>query len=149
MDNPYHDQCTHIIRPSAQLAYYAVAKGLRPFSQWVQLTTADRFIVGPYNFAVVNERKPTDRVYSVQWELLDKYKHLFNNATPCLSLPDYSVHYRQFHTSFLSSPNTVRVVAYLSVHSSPSKVSIYKRHSKVPPNPEVIFLGEIIFLTLY
>ena len=33
---PYRNRCTHMIWPFAQSPSYAVAEGLRPFSQWVQ-----------------------------------------------------------------------------------------------------------------
>ena len=68
--NPYRDRCTHIIRPSAQLPSYAIAEGLQPFSQWMRLTNADTFIVGPFDFAIINGRKSKDRVPFAQWKIL-------------------------------------------------------------------------------
>ena len=120
--NPYRNHCTHIIRPPAQLASYAVAEGLWPFSQWVQLTNADTFSVGSFYFAVTNGHKAKDRVFLVEWNILHQFKHLFNNEAPCLNLPDYSVHCGQFHTSFLSDSISSRFAAYLSAPSSPSTV---------------------------
>lgn len=120
--NPYRDRCTHMIRPSAQSASYAIAEGLRPFSQWIRLTNADTFIVGPFDFAVINGRKSKDRVSLAEWKILHQFKHLFNNEAPCLDLPDYSVHCGQFHTSFLSKDINSRVAAYLTAPSSPSTV---------------------------
>ena len=92
-----------MIRSSAQSASYAVSKGLRPFSQWVRLTNADTFIVGPFDFAVINGHKSKDRVPFTQWKILSTFKHLLNNDTR-----------GHFHTSFVSAPTNARIVAHLA-----------------------------------
>jgi hypothetical protein len=122
VSNPYRDRCTHMIRPSAQSPSYAVAEGLQPFSQWMRLTNACTFIIGPFDFAVINGRKSKDRVPFAQWKVLSTFKHLFNNETPSLSLPEYSVHCGQFHTSFVSAPTNARITAHLANPTSPATV---------------------------
>ena len=111
-----------MIRPSAESEPYAVAKGLRPFSQWVRLTNQDTYITGPFDFAVVNGRKSRDRVPTDQLQLLSKYSHLFTNEIPSLSLPEYSVHYGQFHTSFKSDHLLGRLDALYANPSTPDSV---------------------------
>ena len=111
-----------MVRPTNQSEAYAKSEGLTPFSQWVRLTNADTFIAGPFNFAIVNGRKTKDRISAQQWKSLTKYKHLFTNETPCVKLPDYSVHCGQFHTSFVSEPINARIDALLALPSSPDKV---------------------------
>ena len=120
--NPYRSRCAHMIRPSSQSPSYALAEGLKPFSQWVRLTNADTFITGPFDFAIINGRKSRDRISEKQWTTLGKHNHLFTNETPPLDLPDYSVHCGQFHTSFHSVPINTRIAAYSASPSSPSTV---------------------------
>ena len=120
--DPHRNRCAHLIRPSAESASYADAEGLKPFRQWVRLTNADTYITGPFDFAIVNGRKSRDRIGAEHWKKLGEHNHLFVNETPCLDLPDYSVHCGQFHTSLESPAITSRVVAYLAQPSSPDTV---------------------------
>lgn len=56
------------------------------------LLHADTFIHRPFNFATVNNRKTRDRICQVEWEILAKFGHLFQNPIPCFDVPTYSVH---------------------------------------------------------
>ena len=116
---PYRDRCAHLIRPSSQSEAYAIAEGLRPFRQWVRLTNADTYIIGPFDFAVVNGRKTRDRISLDKWEALSKFTHLFSNEIPDLSLPDYSIHCGQFHSSFRSGSIAARMDTYLASSPGP------------------------------
>ena len=119
---PGRDKCTHMIRPTSESENYAKAQGLRCFSQWVRLTNADTYICGPFEFATINGRKTRDRVAEGHWRVLKKFGHLFTNETPCLDLPDYSIHCGQFHSTFECDRTYARVLAHLAQPSSPDSV---------------------------
>ena len=55
--DPLRQRNTHLLHPSAESPNYANAQGLCPFRRWVCLTNSDTFIPGPFNFAIVNNRK--------------------------------------------------------------------------------------------
>ena len=120
--DPFRNKHTHLIRPSNDSESYAVAEGLRPFSRWVRLTNEDTYVSGPFDFADVNGRRTRDRVPEAQWRILAKRTDLFSNEVPSLALPDYSVHFGQFHTSFTGQEVEARIDAYLANPSSPATV---------------------------
>lgn len=120
--NPHRNRKTHMIRPSSRSPSYALAEGLTPFSQCVPLTNADTYMTGPFDFAAINGRKTRDRVSAVQWKILSKFNYMFTNETPCLLLPDYSVHCGQFHTSFHSARLEGRLDACYVTPSKPEIV---------------------------
>ena len=120
--NPSRNKHTHLIRPSAASPTYATAEGLRPFRQWVRLTNSDTYITGPFDFAVINNRKSRDRISRKHWTTLAGFKHLFSNNIPSLELPEYSVHFGQFHSSYESKPHDTHICAFLASPSSPSTV---------------------------
>ena len=107
-----------MIRPSSQSEYYAKAEGLKPFTQWIRLTNFDTYIAGPFDFAEINGRKSRDRVPQDQWKILAKFDHMFSNEVPPLSLPEYAVHFGQFHTVYSPPENNVCVAAHLTHPSS-------------------------------
>ena len=117
MADPYRNRTTILIRPTSRSPDYAVAEGLQPFTQWICLTNADTFISGPFDFATISGRKSRDRIPAEQWNVLIKHKHLFTNATPSLSLPDYSVHSGQFHSTFECASIGARIDACLACPS--------------------------------
>ena len=119
---PGRDKCTHMIRPAPESVEYAKAQGLKPFSQWVRLTNADTYICGPFEFATINGRRTRDRVSGEHWKLLREFGHLFTNETPCLDLPDYSIHCGQYHSTFECDRIHARVLAHLAHPSSPDSV---------------------------
>ena len=116
---PYRDKCAHLVRPSPTSAAYAITEGLKPFSQWVRLTNADTYISGLFDFAVINGRKTRDRISREQWATLAKFTHLFTNTIPDLSLPDYSIHCCQYHTSFTSGAFAAKMDAFLASKPGP------------------------------
>ena len=120
--NPYRNRHTNMIRPSSQSESYADAEGLAPFTQWLRMTNADTYIAGPFDFAEINGRKSRDRVPEDKWKLLSKFGHMFNNEVPSISLPDYSVHFGQFHTIYDVLEDNSRISAYLANPSSPTTV---------------------------
>ena len=80
------------------------------------------FIAGPFDFAVVNNRKLRDRISLDHWATLIKFKHLFANAVPLLDLPAYSVHLSVFHSRYVDTCHSEHYDAYTSSPSSPSSV---------------------------
>ena len=72
VSDPLRQRTTHLLRPSANSPNYAVAQGLRPFQQWGRLTNLDTFIHGPFDFAVVNNRKSRNRISQENWTTLYK-----------------------------------------------------------------------------
>ena len=120
--DPRSKRSTYMIRPSAQSPDYAIAEGLRPFRQWVQLTNSNIYIFDSFNLYVVKNRKSRVGVFIENWERLIKYNHLFTNSTPSLCLPDYSVHCGQFHSSVESTQTEAQIDAYLACPSSPTMV---------------------------
>jgi len=121
-DNIRRNRNTNLIRPSADSASYAEAEGLKPFSQWIRLVNADTYITGPFDFADVNGRRTRDRIARDQWLILAKFDQMFNNEVPSMSLPEYAVHFGQFHTVAPVPASDRRVTAYLAHPSSPSSV---------------------------
>ena len=119
--SPARNKHTHLIRPSADSARYAIAEGLQPFSLWIRLTNHDTYISGPFDFADVNGRRTRDRVPEAQWRLLSKYPGLANEV-PSLDLPSYSVHYGQFHTVFFDKSVEAKLEAYFTSPSTPNTV---------------------------
>jgi hypothetical protein len=120
--NPHRQRSTHIIRPTQQSPSYAEAEGLLPFRQWVRLTNADTYIAGPFDFAIINNKKSRDRISIDQWNSLRQYSHLFSNEIPDISLPEYSIHYCQPHSSYDCQQHNERICAFLATPSSPSTV---------------------------
>ena len=120
--NPGRHRSTHLIRPTIQSPNYAVAEGLLPFRQWVRLTNADTYIAGPFDWALVNNRKSRDRVSTAHWKILGEYTALFSNAVPDISLPSYSIHYSQPHSSYESREHNERILAFITAPSSPNSV---------------------------
>ena len=110
-----------MIRPSADSESYAKAEGLEPFSLWVKLTNDNTYISGPFDFADLNGRRTRDRVPEAQWRILAKHQELANEV-PSMELPEYSVHYGQFHTSFSDRVVEARIEAYLLSPSNPNTV---------------------------
>ena len=114
LPNPTRLRTTHLLRPSVNSPDYAASQDLRPFRQWIRLLNSDTFIHGPFDFAVVNNRKTRDRVSQDAWNILHKFGHLFTNHAPSLDLPEYSVHLSCFHTSFTSKSLSDRVDAFIA-----------------------------------
>ena len=100
-----------MIRPSSHSKSYAKGDGLKPFSQWLRLTNLDTYIKGPFDFAEGNCRKTRDRVPKDRWITLVKFSHMFNNEEPSIFLPDYAVHFGQYHTVYSVPDNNVCVAA--------------------------------------
>ena len=111
-----------MICPSSQSEAYAKAEGLAPFGLWVRLTNSDTYITGQFDFADGYGKKTRDRVPQDRWEILSKYGHMFSNEVPSLSLPEYSVHFGQFHTTYDVPQDNWRMAAWLAHPLSPDMV---------------------------
>ena len=86
MPNPMRLRTTHLLRPSVNSPDYAASQDLRPFRQWIRLLNSDTFIHGPFDFAVVNNRKTRNHVSHEAWGVLHKFWHLFTNQAPRMGL---------------------------------------------------------------
>ena len=104
----------HLIRPTAQSSEYARKENLRTFRQWIRITNTDTYIAGPFDFATINGRKTRDRISQLHWDVLKHYETLFTNELPSFTLPNYSVHFGQFHQTFTSAALGTRIRAYQS-----------------------------------
>jgi hypothetical protein len=103
----------HLIAPSDKSEERATRHHLLPIRCWANLTHADTYIHGPFNFATVNGRKTRDRVDMEVWNALAANSSMFCNATPRFDLPSYSIHVdRGIHT-------THRMIAVARGHSLP------------------------------
>ena len=47
---------------------------------------------GPFNFAMVNNRKTRDRIIKQDWQVLAGFCQLFQNPIPSFDVPTYLVH---------------------------------------------------------
>ena len=109
---------THLLSPSTESPTYADTQGLCPFRQWARLPNSDTFIHGPVNFATVNNRKSRDRIFQENWTTLHSFGHLFTNQASSIDLPEYSIHFGHFHTTYVSDAHAARVTAILATPSS-------------------------------
>ena len=82
----------HLIAPSDTSEERATRHHLLPIRCWANLTHADTYIHGPFDFATVNGRKTRDRVDMEAWNALAANSLMFCNATPRFDLPSYSIH---------------------------------------------------------
>jgi hypothetical protein len=91
----------HLITPSDTSEERAARHHLLPIRCWVNLTYADTFIHGPFDFATVNGRKTRDCVGQEAWDMLTAKTLLFSNSIPRFDLPSYSIHVgRGVHTTY-------------------------------------------------
>ena len=79
MANPFRNRTTHLIRPSDQSQAYAAKERLRPFRQWARLNHSDTYISGPFDFAVINGRKP-------EIEFLRNNGRFYTSIVTCLQM---------------------------------------------------------------
>jgi hypothetical protein len=103
----------HLIAPSDTSEEQATRHHLLPIHCWANLTHADTYIHGPFDFATVNGCKTRDRVDMEAWNALAANSLMFCNATPRFDLPSYSIHVDcGIHT-------THRMIAVARDHSLP------------------------------
>ena len=91
----------HLITPSDTSENRAERRHLLHIRCWVNLTHADTFIHGPFNFATVNGRETWDCVGQKAWDMLTAKTSLLSNPIPKFDLPLYSIHVdRGIHTTY-------------------------------------------------
>ena len=61
-NRPQHQLTAHFIHPSSNSEDYAIAKGLVPFRQWVRLSNAYTYTIGPFEFATLNGLSTRDHI---------------------------------------------------------------------------------------
>ena len=83
---------THLVRPSPSSSGYAIRHNLVPARKYVHLLHEDIFIHGPFDFAMVNNRKTRDRISDQDCQVLASFSHRFQNPLPSFDVPTYSVH---------------------------------------------------------
>ena len=82
----------HLIAPSETSEDRANCHHLLPIRRWANLTHADTYIHGPFDFVTVNGRKTRDCVDMEAWNALVAKSLMFCNVTPRFDLPSYSIH---------------------------------------------------------
>ena len=82
----------HLITPSDTSEDRAAKHNLHPVRRWVNLTHADTYIHGPFDFATVRGRKTRDRVDQGCWDALAAKSSMFSNTLPSFTVPTYSIH---------------------------------------------------------
>ena len=95
INHPDQSSETHLVRPfgsSETSDGYAEKNNLVRARTSVYLLHEDTFIHGPFDFAVVNNRRTRDRISQVDWDVLAKFSHRFRNPVPRFDVPAYSVH---------------------------------------------------------
>jgi hypothetical protein len=81
-----------LITPSDTSEERAAKHNLHTVRRWVNLTHADTYIHGPFDFATVRGRKTQDRVDQGCWDALATKTSMFSNALPSFTVPTYSIH---------------------------------------------------------
>jgi hypothetical protein len=74
----------HILQPSQFSARTAMNKDLVPYREWINLLDPTVSLLGPFDFATINNRKTRDRVPGPQWSQLQAQKTKFDNDAPVL-----------------------------------------------------------------
>jgi hypothetical protein len=74
----------HILQPSQFSARTAMNKDLVPYREWLNLSDPTVSLLGPFDFATINNRKTRDRVTGPQWSQLQAQKTKFDNDAPVL-----------------------------------------------------------------
>ena len=113
----------HLIRPHPNEESYCKQHFLRPYQEWVNLHDEEIFILGPFNFTVINNRKTRDRIDETIWRFLRDLKPSVNNTIPVSSphLQGFICHANTpFHGEYKSESTTIAVrnalaQAYLSL----------------------------------
>ncbi len=89
----------HLITLSDTSADCAARHHLVTVRSWVNLTHGDKYLHGPFDFAVVSGRKTRDRIGQDSWDALATKTLMFTNRIPRFDLPTYSIHVdRGVHT---------------------------------------------------
>ncbi len=83
---------THLITPSDTSAERASHHHLVTVQSWVNLTHGNRYIHGPFDFAIVHGRKTRNRIGQNSWDVLASKPPMFTNRVPRFDLPTYSIH---------------------------------------------------------
>ncbi len=90
----------HLIAPLDTSEEHASHHHLLPIRSWVNLTHADTYIHGSFDFLTVNGLKTWDHVGHEDWDALTEKSSMFCNPTPRFDLPTYSIHVdRGIHTT--------------------------------------------------
>jgi hypothetical protein len=74
----------HILQPSQFSERTATNKDLVPYREWINLSDPTVNLLGPFSFAIINNRKTRDRVPGPQWSQLQAQKTKFDNDAPVL-----------------------------------------------------------------
>ncbi len=82
----------HLISPSEASEDRALRNHLIPVRAWVNLTHADTFIHGPFDFALVRNRKTRDQIDQTAWDAVACRSDSFQNKVPRFDIPTFSVH---------------------------------------------------------
>jgi hypothetical protein len=71
-----------IVQPSQFSERTAMNKDLVPYREWINLSDPTVSLLGPFDYATINNRKTRDRVPGPQWSQLQAQKTKFDNGAP-------------------------------------------------------------------
>jgi hypothetical protein len=83
---------SHLLRQFDSSKSYACGHNLFPYHSYINLTCADTYIYGPFEFATIHGRKSCNQVCQVHWDILKSRCNMFNNPIPLFDIPSYLVH---------------------------------------------------------
>ncbi len=138
IDTPTSSTCTHLIKPTDSSADYAARHHLTAFRQWIRITEPSTFIHGPFDFAIVHNRKTRDRIPQSAWDVLALRRDMFSNKVPRFDIPSYSIHVDQsFHTSYHDDAICTSLLATNRAYERPSGTppSFTSVLPAAPPHP--------------
>jgi hypothetical protein len=76
----------HLVRPNKNEHEYCRRKNLKPYQEWINLHDKDTFLLGPFNFASINNRKTNDRISATIWKQLHSLECRVSNSLPTMDI---------------------------------------------------------------
>ncbi len=111
--NPTTSTDSHLLRLSVTAESYARRHNLLPYRSYINLTHADTYIYGPFNFATIHGRKSRNWVCQAQLDILKLHCNMFTNPIPRFDIPSYSVHVdRGVHTVYHCKDRAMDLVSW-------------------------------------
>jgi hypothetical protein len=75
----------HLIQPSEVTQRIATQQNLVPYREWINLSDDSIRLHGPFDFAVLNNRKTRDRIHTTDWAILQSLSKSYDNDPPNLT----------------------------------------------------------------
>ena len=100
-----HQGDYHLVRPDSNASAYAKQHGLHLFCQWVNLLHDATFVHGPFDFAVINDRKKRDRISDADWNQLHVAAQKYDNAPQDIDRCDHcGIQFLRSYHSIVADP---------------------------------------------